>query len=177
VELREERFANIAISDPVRSPAMRLLRLVFLAFAFALYGCGEATDSDGQADEGAPGSEQPDVAAEPTPACRNARRELVQSLESSLKIQGGGGLRRVRMVEVESPPEAPLRGFNDGVYIVAGEFTGSGMEGTLGTWAVSRDMVRTGGGLVWPWGWTALLASSANSVRRLMTRRLPVRIR
>jgi hypothetical protein len=69
---------------------------------------------------------------------------LSQALASSLTTTGGGGLRRAHVVKVPNPPPAPLQ---SGVYIVAGELTGPGMDGTTGTWAVSKEMVSTGGGL------------------------------
>jgi hypothetical protein len=55
-------------------------------------------------------------------------------------------------VKVPDAPPAPLRGFRSGVYIVAGELTGPGMDGTTGTWAVSKEMVSTGGGLAFAVG-------------------------
>ena len=129
---------------------MRHLLLLLAALAaLGLAACGEESDPGGDAAENPPQeseSAQPEP-AEKKPTCQQARKVLVDALESSLTIGGGGGLKRVSVVKVEDPPDAPLAGYRRGVYAVAGEFTGEGMDGTIGIWAVSRDMVRTGGGL------------------------------
>ena len=52
------------------------------------------------------------------------------------------------MVKLSEPPEAPLAGYRSGVYAVAGEFTGPGIDRTVGIWAASPSMVKTGGGLI-----------------------------
>lgn len=103
--------------------------------------------------DGGGGSDAQDTSAsaETTPAkpsCEPARKALVAALKSSLTIGGGGGLRRVYVAPADAP-DAPLAGFRRGVYAVAGQFTGPGMDGTIGIWAVSRGVVRgTGSGLV-----------------------------
>lgn len=137
------------------------MRHVFAALiallALSLAACGDDDEGGGAsppdeppAAETAPlQAEEEPAADEPAePECERGRRVLVEALEASLTIQGGGGVRRVSVVEVEDPPDAPLAGFNAGVYAVAAEFTGPGLDGTVGVWAASRDMVRTGGGLI-----------------------------
>jgi hypothetical protein len=123
---------------------MRVRAVVCAAIVVAA-GCGDEGDSGQSADENPTPQEEP---AEPALECSKARRVLIEPLESSLTVEGGGGLKRVRVVEVEDPPDAPINGFKRGVYIVAGELTGPGMDGTIGTWAVSKSVLRTGGGLV-----------------------------
>jgi hypothetical protein len=115
---------------------------------FASTGCG--SDADGTGSE--PAEEQPAAEkAEAKPKCKRARKALTEALASSLTIQGDGGVKRIKVVKVPDPPPAPLRGFEPGVYIVAGKLTGPGMDGTIGTWAVSKSMVNTGGGLAFEW--------------------------
>lgn len=133
------------------------LAVLIALFALSLAACGDDDKGGGDpppeeppAAETAlpPAEEEPAAEEPPEPECERGRRVLVEALESSLTIQGDGGLRRVSVAEVEDPPGAPLAGFNDGVYAVAAEFTGPGLDGTTGIWAASRDMVRTGGGLI-----------------------------
>ena len=129
----------------------RIATVLAITTVAAVAGCGEDTGSDGgpsnQSPAASPTATEKAREKPATPACRKARRALVDALESSLTISGGGGLRRVSVVEVIDPPSAPLNGFVDGVYAVAAELTGQGMDGTVAVWAASRDMIETGGGL------------------------------
>jgi hypothetical protein len=121
-----------------------LVGLLSVAAVLCAAACGD-TDGDAAGTTAAPA--KAGEAADTQPSCKRARKVLVAALESSLTINGGGGLKRVSIVRVDDSSDAPLPGFQRGVYAVAGEFTGPGMDGTIGIWAVSRDMVRTGGGL------------------------------
>jgi hypothetical protein len=121
-------------------------RLMLLALlGVALVGCGDDDSDDGG--EPPTGTAESDVETKAA-VCQNASKPLAKAIRSSLSIGGGGDVRRLRVVRLEDPPEAPLNGYRKGVYAVAGEFTGPGMDGTIGVWAASTDMVRTGGGLI-----------------------------
>lgn len=120
---------------------LRFLVGLLAVAALGLAACG-STD-----EEGSPATTaKPSASASAKPSCERARKVLVAALKSSLTIDGGGGLKRVSVAQVDDSSDAPLRGFRRGTYAVAAELTGPGMDGTIGMWAVSRDMVRTGGG-------------------------------
>ncbi len=79
--------------------------------------------------------------------CREASSDLKDALESSLSGVQNAELTGVRYVEVESPPEAPLSGFEDGMYIVSGLLQDRAADGEPLTFAANHDMVSSGGGL------------------------------
>jgi hypothetical protein len=89
----------------------------------------------------------PGTAAQPL-VCPKARKVLVAALRSSLRAEtGASGVKRVSVVAVNDPPKARVAGFRRGVSAVSAAFTGRGIKaGTVGVWAVSRDMLRTGHG-------------------------------
>jgi hypothetical protein len=72
---------------------------------------------------------------------------LVRAIRSSLTIHRGR-VKHVSVIRLSDPPEATASGYKDGVYAVAGKFTGPGTNGAVGVWAASTDMVKTGGGLI-----------------------------
>lgn len=131
------RLARRRYGASVRWP----IGLLVVVLAVGLLACGDEASSGGNA------SDEQQSAESARPKCQKARKVLVRALASSLTITGGGGLKRVSVAKVQEPPEAPLAGFRKGVYAVAGQFTGAGIDGTMGIWAVSSEMVRTGGGL------------------------------
>ena len=127
---------------------MRRLLLLLTLLALGLGACGESDDG-GDAEQAAPSTEEAEKPAEPKPPpCQKAGKALTSAVRSSLNIAGGGGIKRLNVVKLSDPPEAPLAGFKPGVYAVAGEFTGPGIDGTIGIWAASTEMVKTGGGLM-----------------------------
>ena len=129
---------------------MAIRRLLLIPCSLLLLGllsaCGESESSGG--------ATTPVTAQEATEPegggsdCEAASTVLVEALNSSLTIAGGGTVTNVNVMEVTDPPPAPFRGYADGVYAVAAKFVGEGMDNTYGIWAASRDMVRTGGGLI-----------------------------
>ena len=66
--------------------------------------------------------------------CEKADAAFVGALKSSLTIEGGGGLKRVRVVKVDPPPAGFGRG---GIFAVAAQLTGPGVEGTTGIWVAN----------------------------------------
>lgn len=80
--------------------------------------------------------------------CREASSDLKDALESSLRGVENAELTGVRYVEVESPPDAPVSGFDDGMYIVSGLLQDRAADGEPLTFAANEDMVSSGGGLV-----------------------------
>ena len=118
-----------------------LIAVLLAGVAFA--ACAEESENSGAQQEQPP----------PTPTakggCRPAPQVLVDALQGTLTGEGGT-LRRVRYVAVGNPPsDPPLRGFREGVYVVSGEVASRGARQLL-TWAISRGMLRTGGGAVLP---------------------------
>ena len=113
--------------------------------ALALAGCGEESgggggDTQAETTETKEATETQATQSPPEPECGKAKRSLVESLEDTLT--GGGRLTGARYVEVEDPPEdPPLNGFREGVYIVAARASGETLA-----WAVSQEMLDTGGG-------------------------------
>ncbi|MBW3653488.1 MAG: hypothetical protein KY433_07830 [Actinobacteria bacterium] len=79
--------------------------------------------------------------------CREAPSALKDALESSLRGVQNAELTGVRYVEVESPPDAPVSGFDDGMYVVSGLLQDRAADGEPLTFAANEDMVSTGGGL------------------------------
>ena len=79
--------------------------------------------------------------------CREASSDLKDALESSLRGVQNAELTGMRYVEVESPPHAPMSGFEDGMYIVSGLLQDRAADGEPLTFAVNEDMVSSGGGL------------------------------
>lgn len=79
--------------------------------------------------------------------CREASSDLKDALESSLRGVQNAELTAVRYVEVESPPDASVSGFDDGMYIVSGLLQDRAADGEPLTFAVNEDMVSSGGGL------------------------------
>jgi hypothetical protein len=104
--------------------------------ALAVAGCGDSASMTG--------SEEPATQA----ACRDGRKALVASLESSLNAQGGGPLEHVQTVEVQDPKTAPVAGLK--MYVAAGSLGAPGVDGEKVAWAVSRSMLETGGGRAYP---------------------------
>lgn len=79
--------------------------------------------------------------------CREASSALKDALESSLRGVQNAELTGVRYVEVESPPDATVSGFDDGMYIVSGHLQDRAADGEPLTFAVNEDMVSSGSGL------------------------------
>ena len=125
---------------------VRLLTCVLLV-GLALAGCGDESDTsdDNGASKDTRTERTPDVKteAQPPPAepkCRNAKRALISSLQDTLTDDRK--LRNASYVEVDDPPDdPPLNGFSEGVYIVSARAS----DETL-SWAVSEEMLKTGGG-------------------------------
>lgn len=82
-------------------------------------------------------------------ACREGGDLLVDALESSLTAQGGGQLRRVRTVEVQGGPDAPLTLLKKGAYIASGTLVAPSSDQKTLSWVVSDTMLTTGGGLAY----------------------------
>lgn len=110
------------------------------AVAVLAAGCGEETS------ESAPSTETTaQVEQAPAPSCQRGGKALTAALRSSLRH--GVGMERASTVEFDGASDSPLVGFRRGTYAVAAKLTGPGMDGQVAVWAVSADMVRTGGGL------------------------------
>jgi len=122
----------------------RLLTLLLALVALSLAACGESDDSGG--DSAAGPEKKP--AKPKAPPCKKASKALTRAVRPSLTIGGGGGIKRLNVVKLKDPPEAPIAGFKPGVYAVAGALTGGGVDGTVAIWAASPEMVNTGGGLM-----------------------------
>lgn len=121
-----------------------LMGLTAVGAAACLAACG-SPEHDGGGTQTTPA--QPGDSASTKPAkrsCEHATKVLVDALKSSLTM-AAGDLRHVSMVPVESS-DAPIPGWRHGIYIVAGQFTGTSADGEIGVWVVSSDMARTGGG-------------------------------
>lgn len=127
-----------------------LIGLVVLSIIGALTGGDESPAPSETAEQtAAPQDDEPQDDEPQDDGCQKPTRALRESLRSALNVEGRGGLKRISVVEVTDPPPAALAGYKAGVYAVAAEITGPGIgDGeVIGVWAVSRDMVRTGGGL------------------------------
>ena len=115
-------------------------RLLLVALVLSAAACGD-DESDESADTRPPAEKQ--EAPEKKLPCKKADKEFVATLKSSLTTVGGGGLKRVSVVKLDSPPEGFGRG---GAFAVAAELTGEGMEGTTGIWAANGS--KPGDGLI-----------------------------
>ena len=118
-------------------------RAVATLAVLALVGCGDEPGGGEPSDSAG----EPDRQEASTPKCRKAPRVLVASLDDTLTAQGGGKLRRVYSVRVDDPPsDPPLNGFNEGVYVVSAQLDAPRADGEVISWAISREMHKTGGG-------------------------------
>jgi len=120
---------------------MRRPLVVFaVAAALGIAACGDDGDDGDDAATQAP-------AGTKAPSCEQAPKALVDALAASLTTAGQTSLDRVNMVAVPDPPQAPIPGYEEGVYVVAAVLTGGDVEGQTVVWVVPRPMVSSGKGL------------------------------
>ncbi len=125
----------------------RLVPVIVALIALSPVACGES-DGGGDAEDAPAAPERAEKPAErKPPACKKAGQAQASSIRDSL-TRRRGAVRRLNVVKLSDPPEAPLAGYRSGVYAVAGEFTGPGIDRTVGIWAASPSMVKTGGGRI-----------------------------
>jgi hypothetical protein len=63
--------------------------------------------------------------------------------------QGDAKLQNLQTVKVDDAPAAPLAGFKDGVYVASAKLVAPGVDNQTVSWAVSKSMLTTGGGLAY----------------------------
>jgi hypothetical protein len=110
-----------------------------LAFAvIAVVGCGGSSDSNTGTQKSAS-----------APACQPGGKALTASLQDSLTASGNAKLQDVQTVKVDDPPTVSLAGFKDGVYVASAKLVAPGVDDQTVSWAVSKPMLTTGGGLAY----------------------------
>jgi hypothetical protein len=121
---------------------MSTLKPAVLALAFAVVavvGCGGSSN-------GATSTKKSEAA----PACQPGGKALSASLQDSLTASGDAKLRNLQTVKVDDPPTISLAGFKDGVYVGSAKLVAPSIEDQTVSWAVSKPMLTTGGGLAYP---------------------------
>jgi hypothetical protein len=124
---------------------MRRRLVLVIATAVGVAACGGSSGDSDSASTGATSAAATTATTTPAPACRKGGRALVAAIERSLIDRAR--IKRVTLLAVKDPPKPPTAAFGRGVYAVAAGFRGKGIQaGTVGFWAVTPGMVKTGRG-------------------------------